>query len=64
VLFLHREVKKGKKNEDVEERVNLDTIPVDMIIAKQRNGPVGLVKLSFHTKYARFYPLAQEHNNT
>lgn len=32
----------------------------EIIIAKQRNGPVGKIELAFVDKYTSFYPLAQE----
>jgi replicative DNA helicase len=32
----------------------------DLIIAKQRNGPVGNLKIAFLAKYAKFVPLARE----
>ena len=59
VLFLHREQdKKNKKQTDdnkVEKPV-LDVVPTSLIIAKQRNGPVGTIKLALHTKFAKFKP--------
>ena len=61
VLFLHRETKKKKDKED-EEQLPSDVIPTDLIVAKQRNGPVGNVKLELQSKFARFYPLSREHN--
>jgi len=61
VLFLHRESgKKNKKNEEEEKPQPVDTIPTDLIIAKQRNGPVGTVKLMLKTRYARFMPVTSE----
>jgi replicative DNA helicase len=33
----------------------------ELIIAKQRNGPLGEVKLIFHKAYARFDSSAQPH---
>jgi replicative DNA helicase len=60
VLFLHREAKK-KKDKEEEEQLPLDVIPTDLIVAKQRNGPVGNVKLELQSKFARFFPLSREH---
>jgi replicative DNA helicase len=34
-----------------------------LVIAKQRNGPTGEVKLAFHKTYARFDPLADDHTH-
>jgi replicative DNA helicase len=61
-LFLHRKSnRKGKKSQEDEEKLPTDIIPTELIIAKQRNGPVGLIELALHAKYARFFPLAKEH---
>lgn len=46
VLMLHRPDKEDRKNEETE--------PVQVIIAKQRNGPIGDVKLLFIKPYTRF----------
>ncbi len=32
----------------------------EIIVAKQRNGPLGKFKVAFHKAYASFYPLAQQ----
>jgi replicative DNA helicase len=63
VLFLHREQAK-KSNKDKEEKTmqSSDIIPTDLIVAKQRNGPIGLVKLDFNTKFAKFTPMMREQN--
>jgi len=61
VLFLNREpAKKGKNDKDDEKPVSVDIIPTDLIIAKQRNGPTGVVKLELVTKFAKFRPLSNE----
>jgi replicative DNA helicase len=62
VLFLHRELgKKNKKNQqEEEEKLPGDIIPTDLIIAKQRNGPVGVVKLALQSKFAKFAPVTRE----
>ncbi|MDR2477121.1 MAG: replicative DNA helicase [Treponema sp.] len=57
VLFLHREQAKKNKKEQNEEPLPLDGIPTELIIAKQRNGPVGAIKLELKSKYAKFLPL-------
>ena len=61
VLFLNREQpKKSKKDQEEEKPVSFDRIPTDLIIAKQRNGPTGVVKLEMNAKYARFEPPEKE----
>jgi len=61
VLFLNREQPKKSKNDKEEEKpVSFDRIPTDLIIAKQRNGPTGVVKLEMNAKYARFEPPEKE----
>ena len=62
VLFLHRPVNKKKKNDKEEEKSSASNMhPTDLIVAKQRNGPTGVVKLSMEAKFARFVPAATEH---
>jgi replicative DNA helicase len=61
VLFLNREQPKKKKGGEEENQVPSDVIPTDLIIAKQRNGPTGIVKLALESKVARFTPIAKEH---
>jgi len=63
ILFLNREQPKKSKKED-EAPAPLDIIPTDLIIAKQRNGPTGVVKLEMVTKFAKFTPLAKEREKT
>jgi replicative DNA helicase len=55
VLFLHRErqIDRGA-DESTSEYVT------DVIIAKQRNGPVGMLKLAFIPNYTRFESLSKE----
>jgi replicative DNA helicase len=60
VLFLHRESQKKKKSENEENQQPADAIATDLIIAKQRNGPIGVVKLELMAKYAKFIPLSKE----
>ncbi|MCL2805517.1 MAG: replicative DNA helicase [Treponema sp.] len=62
VLFLNREHKKAKKGE--EEQVSTDIIPTDLIIAKQRNGPIGKIKLELAAQYNKFRPLSKENANS
>ena len=61
VLFLNREPpKKSNKDKDEKNPQPTDIIPTDLIIAKQRNGPTGLVKLDLVTKFAKFTPMMAE----
>jgi len=61
VLFLNREQPKKKKNEkEEEEKPAASLIPTDLIIAKQRNGPIGVVKLALDAKVAKFIQMKKE----
>ena len=60
VLFLNRELKKNKKDE--ESQLPPDVIPTDLIVAKQRNGPTGVIKLQMVAKFAKFTSLAKDYN--
>jgi len=60
VLFLHRELGKKNKKDDDEQPVNSNTVPTELIVAKQRNGPVGVIKLELLSKYAKFTPLTKD----
>jgi replicative DNA helicase len=48
------------KERSEEEEVLLDVVRRDLIIAKQRNGPVGIVPLAFRKNLTRFENYAQE----
>jgi replicative DNA helicase len=58
VLFLHRDRIEKKPNEQPNPD---DGIPTDLIIAKQRNGPVGTIKLALVAKYAKYVPVTRGH---
>ena len=49
VMFLHRN--RGETSEDPEHANNVET---ELIVAKQRNGPVGTVRIAFVPRYTRF----------
>jgi replicative DNA helicase len=55
VMFLHRERETERKNSD--ERAK--SIPTELIIAKQRNGPVGTVDIVFLPSYTKFESLSR-----
>jgi len=61
VLFLNREPpKKSRKEKEEEPQQILEQIATDLIVAKQRNGPTGVVKLELVAKFAKFAPISKE----
>jgi replicative DNA helicase len=60
VMFLHRDRVEKKPNEAPNPD---DGIPTDLIIAKQRNGPVGTIKLALAAKYAKYMPVTRGHDD-
>ncbi len=56
VLFLHRERNESRGSQD-KGGVDAET---DLIVAKQRNGPVGTVKLAFLPHYTKFEAFSRE----
>ena len=54
VMFLHRE--RGTEKEDEQ-----NSLVTDLIVAKQRNGPVGPTKLAFLKQYTKFEALTNEY---
>ncbi|NIZ39992.1 replicative DNA helicase [Entomospira entomophila] len=54
VMFLHRERKTDSETNDE------GMIDTKLIIAKQRNGPIGVAHLLFHPRYTRFYEPSRE----
>ncbi len=55
VLFLHRE----RKTEDEADPAASRNIETKLIMAKNRNGPIGYVKLMFMPQYTKFVPLSR-----
>lgn len=49
VLFLHRD--RGIEHENTDD---MNVVETELIVAKQRNGPVGTVKIAFVPRYTRF----------
>lgn len=60
VMFLHG---KRESDRDPAERDTEEGIERDLILAKQRNGPVGTVNLLLLSKYAKFVSLAKTTDN-
>ena len=55
-MFIH-------KKRDTEKEIGEEIKPVidtDIILAKQRNGPIGTVKLGFIPKYTKFESLTSD----
>ena len=57
VMFLHREKESGHSDDQSRGALN---IPTELIIAKQRNGPIGTVPIVFIPKYTRFENLSRD----
>lgn len=57
VMFVHRPDYYDANGPDP----NVDPVPADIIIGKQRNGPVGEIHLTFFKKYTRFEELETHH---
>ena len=55
VMFLHRE-RGGERSAEE----NTGVIETELIVAKQRNGPVGTIKIAFLPQYTKFESLADE----
>ncbi len=56
VLFLHRE----RTDDEDEKKQSDDLIPVELHVAKQRNGPLGEARLLFAGAYTRFESATRE----
>lgn len=59
VLFLHRERKLEQESTE-----NIPVVETELIIAKQRNGPVGTVRLAFVPRFTKFESLADDIERT
>lgn len=57
VMFIHRE---EEESEDGAPQPVRSVMPVELVIAKQRNGPVGSVDLMFLAEYTRFESRARD----
>ena len=56
VIFLHRD--RGTEMDSQEQQPNI--ITTELILAKQRNGPVGALEIAFIPKYTKFETLSRE----
>ena len=54
ILFIYREEMYNREDEEVKGKA-------EVIIGKQRNGPMGVVNLAFLSRYTRFEDLAREY---
>lgn len=57
VMFLHRERDAMKSAEEAEHEDN-QSIETDLVVAKYRNGPTGMVKINFIKRYTLFTDMA------
>ncbi|MFO8042217.1 MAG: replicative DNA helicase [Alkalispirochaeta sp.] len=55
VLFLHRE-----RNLEKESTETMSVVETELIVAKQRNGPVGTIQIAFIPRYTKFENLADD----
>lgn len=62
VMFLHREKTMDHKGdgEDEDEKPTLSAEPAELIIGKQRNGPIGTIDLVFFRETATYHNLAKQ----
>jgi replicative DNA helicase len=60
VMFIYREDYHRQQDEGGTGVPGDTSAPSELIIAKQRNGPVGNVDIMFHKAYASFYPVVGE----
>jgi replicative DNA helicase len=58
VMFIHKEDEGGEGGEGGGQRTG--AIPVELIVAKQRNGPIGSIDLIFLAEFTRFESRARE----
>jgi len=62
VMFLHRKPpSKDKKDGEERDAPEQEGFLTELIIAKQRNGPTGVIELVLQGKYARFVPLEKSY---
>ena len=59
VMFLHR---KRETDRDVEHSSKVTNVVTELIVAKQRNGPIGTIEIAFIPKYTRFENLSRDNS--
>ncbi len=57
VMFIHKERDTEKEIDNQDKEI----IETQIILAKQRNGPIGTLKLGFQPKYTKFVSLTRDH---
>ena len=57
VMFLHRQ---RETDRDMDHSSKVTNVVTELILAKQRNGPIGTVKIAFLPKYTRFENLSRD----
>jgi replicative DNA helicase len=62
VMFIHREKSYDKKEDEEDDRpkARINTEKAELIIGKQRNGPIGTIELVFFKEIATFHNLARD----
>jgi replicative DNA helicase len=60
VMFLHRRPPQKGKGEEEKDKPTAEGYPTELIVAKQRNGPTGMIEMILQSKFTRFVPLSKE----
>ena len=62
VMFIHRERASDKRDESYAEKskARINATKAELIIGKQRNGPIGTIDLVFFEETATFHNLARQ----
>jgi replicative DNA helicase len=58
-MFLHRDRPTDKKPQD-QTKIQEEGLKTELIIAKQRNGAVGKIDLTFLPQYTKFVPFTRK----
>ena len=57
IMFIHRETQKEEKGQEKDREL---PEPAELILAKQRNGPIGTIDIQFMPHYTQFVNLARQ----